>query len=217
MSRIRAVVTLPYTSGLPEDVVVNTFHFLTDTSPASAGERNEILVNVTAFYNSDFGTPGDPLSEYIGNLVSRAALACRIDLFDLADLEPRQPIQSTTFTLGATSSTNNLPAEVACCASFQADPVSGIPQSRRRGRVYIGPLNYDANTGTSGRPATVFRQAIADAMEGMFDLQAGSGVAWCVYSRAGDAMAAVTNGWVDDEWDTMRSRGRDATGRLTWP
>lgn len=216
MARIRAVVTLPYTTGLPQDVVVNTFHFLTGASPANAAEMTEIVTNVIAFYNSDFGTPGDPVSEYICEKVSRVADACTVELFDIDDPEPRQAVDSQTFTLGPVAVTGTLPYEVALCASFEAAPVSGIPQARRRGRVFIGPLNGAADNSTNGRPETAFMQALIDAMSGMWALQSGSSVTWCVYSRAGDAMAAVTNGWVDNAWDTQRRRGDDASTRLTW-
>lgn len=215
MARIRAVVTLPWTSNLPEDVSINTFHFLTTSSPASAGERTEIIGNLVAFYNSDFGAAGNPLSSFYGSIVSRAVNACTVELFDLADLEPRLPVETFQWTLGAGAQSSLLPPEVALCASFQANPVSGIPQARRRGRIYLGPFTHPAIT-TAGRPSTSIIEAAKDAMEGIFDLQAGSGVQWCVYSRIGDAMAAVSNGWVDDEFDTQRRRGRQRTTRTTW-
>lgn len=216
MARLRAVVTLPWTSGLPEDVSVNTFHFLTGTNPASVAELNEIVTDLTAFYNSDFGTPGNPVGGYLSPLVSRDASACSIEIFDLADVPPRQPVHVGTFTLVASADPNLLPPEVALCASFQGDPISGVPQSRRRGRVFIGPLNMASDAATTGRPTAAFQEALVDAMEGIVGLLVGSGVAWTVYSRTSDAMSAVSNGWVDDEWDTVRSRGRDATSRLSW-
>lgn len=216
MARLRSIVTLPWTSGLAEDVTVNTFHFLTTSSPATATELDQIDTSLQAVWNFSSGVANDELRGYIGDLVSRVADACTIDHYDLDDPEPRVPIRTTTWTLGAADSASTAPPEVALCLSFQANPSSGIPQARRRGRVYLGPWNTNVLSST-GRPTSGLQNAVAAAGNFLHDtLQGAVPVRWCVYSRVGDAMAEVTNGWCDNEWDTQRSRGRKATSRVTF-
>jgi hypothetical protein len=49
----------------------------------------------------------------------------------------------------------------------------------------------------------------------------GVDVQWCVYSPTtpgdmSDKFKQVTRGWIDNEWDTQRSRGLRATLRNGW-
>jgi hypothetical protein len=213
MARLRCKVTLPWTTNLPEDVTVNTLHFTTASSPSTGSEHTEIFLAVEAVYNTASGVAGTQISGYLSNLVSRVAGACTMELYDLADAVPRIPVATSTFTMGAADEATTGAPEVALCLSFQADPISGVPQARRRGRIYLGPLTQGVVT-TTGRPANAVVDAVAAAGNFLVDsLQGASPVRWTVYSRVGDAMAEVTNGWCDNEFDTMRSRGRLSTYR----
>lgn len=218
MSRVRAVVTLPYTTGLPEDASVNVFHFSSLSDPMTTAQRTIILDQLEQFYNFSSGVAGDALGGFYGSLVSRAANACSIELFDLDEAEPRLPIETRLWTLIAGDAATQAPPEVALCLSFQAAPVSGIPQARRRGRVYLGPFIAGSSpAGNDGRPsAALIGSAVAAGNFLLDSLVTGGSVLWNVYSRKDDAMYAITDGWVDNEWDTMRSRGRDATARTTY-
>lgn len=213
---LRAVVTLPYTSGLPEDVVTNTFHFTTQTVPPSGGELTTLMDQLEGFYNTSTGVAGDQISGFLGDLVSRAAAACTIEIFNLADAEPRIAIAARQWTLGAADAATNTAPEVALCLSFQAPLQSGIPQARRRGRVYIGPF-IQSVVGATGRPGSNLINSLVAAGNGMLDaLQVAGGPRWVVYSRLNNAAYEITNGWVDNEFDTMRSRGRKPTTRTTF-
>lgn len=209
-------MTLPWTSGLPEDLSTNTFHFFTASDPASAGERTAILDALVSFYNFSSGVAGDDLAGFMGDIVSRVANACSIDLYDLGDAEPRVPVETRTFTLGAADSATTAPTELALCLSFQAAPTSGIPQARRRGRVFTGPFNTGVIAG-AGRPAATLRASVAAAGNFLLDtLNNPASVAWGVWSRVDSAMYLIDDGWCDDEWDILRSRGRRPTTRTTF-
>ncbi len=95
MPIMRALVTLPGQSALPEDVVVNTFHFLTeDTTDATV---DEISAQVQEFFNvvppAVTGGVSAPLAigATISNWINRAANACSIKVYDMADPAPRIP------------------------------------------------------------------------------------------------------------------------------
>jgi hypothetical protein len=142
------------------------------------------------------------------------------------------PVQTALWTLGPTASASPgnlaLPREVALCGSFHGD-LSGVaeegagdtrPRARRRGRIYVGPLNVAATDSTNGsanggalpsgffigRLAAAFAEFTAAAIE-------DEGGRWVVASRADNAVYPVTAGWVDNEFDTQRRRGLDPSAR----
>lgn len=199
---VRALVQWDNDSGLPEDVTVNVWHFRYSTlAPTDSANVRDML--------QDFYGALDPyLAE---NLAGTGTLR----LYDLSDPEPRQPFAGYAMTL--TPGTSNLPSEVSLCMSFQGDPTSGQPQARRRGRVYIGPLSDDALASATGRPAELFVTALVNAGQALLDAsQASATWDWIVWSPTAASQFVVTNGWVDNEFDTQRRRGLRATGRSTF-
>lgn len=218
MADMRFDVVLPYFTNIPKDVAVNTFHFqkLGDWDEAVA---ENICNGLVDFYNEAIA--GNTLAKYLSCVIKRSSNACTIKGYDLGDAEPRPPRKVFNWTLGAATGSTTLPLEVACCASYQADRVAGQAQARRRGRLFIGPLDPSANNagGTSSfpQPATAFVNRLNS---GMVELQAtfpplGEAV-WSVFSRKNDDMYNVTNGWVDNDFDTQRRRGPKASSRTTW-
>lgn len=100
------------------------------------------------------------------------------------------------------------PREVALCLSFYSE--RNIP--RQRGRLYI-PAAFVEGAGALGvRPGGGARAA-AGSFAPIFEDLGGVDVDWVVYSRVDDTARPVTNWWVDDEWDTVRSRGLRPTTR----
>lgn len=135
--------------------------------------------------------------------------------YRMSDAKPRTPIASGNWNFDSSMSGPPLPTEVALCMSFHAPPVSGLPQARRRGRIYVGPLNttYVAST---GRPDAALISLIAKAgRDALDDFDDIAGIDWAVHSTKGaeGEGVAVTAGWVDNEYDTQRRRGREATTR----
>jgi len=137
-----------------------------------------------------------------------------VRLYDMAEPKPREiqgEFTNTTPTLGSTASG---PREVALCLSFYAE--RNLP--RNRGRIYIGPWNAGAML---ERPTASLISSLNSLRTGLANI-GGTDVQWCVYSPSGTlpgatpAFKQVSAGWVDDEWDTVRSRGLRAINRGPW-
>lgn len=97
--------------------------------------------------------------------------------------------------------------ETAVCLSFYA----GRNLPRQRGRLYI-PTVITGQSTTSPRPNPTMRTKVA-ALVPIFTALGGADVDWCVFSRTDKVARSVTNWWVDDAWDTVRSRGLSPTTR----
>lgn len=215
----RAQVTIPRDTGIAEDNVVNTFYFdCNDTGIGTAHSINNttILSMLTTFYNA--------IDQYLSPVVGPSAT---VKLYDMRDATPRVPTGTGTIALtpGAGS---GLPEEVALCLSFSGDIQSGDNPRRLRGRVYLGPLDSGNGIITNGayRPASSMLTAIANAASAMAATHQNSqneDVNWAIYSRAldnegslDDAFNDVTNGWVDNSYDTQRRRGPKPSAKTLW-
>jgi hypothetical protein len=126
---------------------------------------------------------------------------CR--LYDMADAKPREPIAQANIDMPAAGTPG--PGEVALCLSFYAQ--RNLP--RQRGRIYTGPFRGASTSGP--RPGTVLNDAMALGAA-LMGLSSGTGD-WQVFSPTTNTYRDVTNYWVDDAWDTVRSRGWPASGR----
>lgn len=226
MAHLRAQVILPFTSNLPEDVACNTFHFLTQSANVTEAENIVAMLKDLYTLAAPGGSPANaPIGQWIGGAVSRVANACKIKVYDLAQPKPRPVLHEGQFTMTGTSTgyTQDLPAEVALCATFWG--VANRP--RTRGRVYLGPWgNHASAAGTNGRsiPLVGLRQSIAASFGRMINI-AASTANLAVFSRGiyqvdgvvqpvtEQLFTLVTDGWVDDAWDTQRRRGQAATTR----
>lgn len=208
----RAQITFQNTSGLPEDVIVNTMHF---SGPEDSG--TDIVDKINVFYN---GTPAGepaPVCRYFGPQVSRVAGSMKIELYNLDDPEPRVAYQTWTGAPADAGSTEGLPSEVALCVSWQAAVVSGVPAGRRRGRNYLGPLGINAVSATEPpRPVQALLDVIAASGSVLINEVDAHPLA--IYSTAGvtPVFYDVVTGYVDNAFDTMRSRGEKTTSRETF-
>lgn len=212
MALLDTMVIIPMDTGSGEDIAVNTFHFATTLPDAS----DVLILN--------------DIQIALGNCVQGYLAYCAADVkptdvrwkvYDASAPTPRAPIRDVILKAGMTTGVSSLPHELAVCASFQGSRISGVPQARRRGRIYIGPLSASAMNGAV--PATAFLTAINTAMKGLAD--AGNPTAnwtWCVFSRRGIAPPAPPNaveiidGWTDNAFDTQRRRGVRATTKTAW-
>lgn len=205
MPTIRVMAMLASTSGLPEDVSINTWHFQTAVSTTPYAD---IADSLTTFYNA--------FRPYFSNDVPNTGH--RFKMYDLADSTPRAPVYDEPFALTGTVSSTALPPEMAICLSFQAIRASGFPQARRRGRVYMGPLGRQQVSDGDPRPAQGMLDALADAAEALLaESNLASDWNWVVYSEANNNTVNVDNGWVDNAFDVQRRRGVAPTSRVEWP
>jgi len=129
-----------------------------------------------------------------------------------------------------------MPSEVAVCLSLEG-LVFGVPEesgsirpaARRRGRLYLGPLFGGATVAVpesvTNRPrvSDVFQDAILDAYEVLCAyINSTTGpqgnvdsLRSVVYSPTTAQAWPVYNAWVDDAFDTIRSRGEKSVLRTT--
>ncbi len=228
MPDLRAIVSMPYLSGKPEDIAVNVLHFASASGGEGAADvirgHVETLFNV-APPNGPSGNQLSAISGYLSRSLSRAVDACTVKVYDLGTPEPRIPILRK-WTLGAPIGVDDkeLPAEVALAVSIYA----GVNQPRHRGRIYFGPFSLAATEDDlatqRSRPALLLREAAGGAVKRLINAGANT-QNLAVYSRGQytvnkipqpkvpGVMRIATAGWVDDAWDTQRRRGQGATVR----
>lgn len=199
-------------TNMPSDVVTNTFHFDPLTPLDMAATIPLVMPGLAQFYSQVYNA-----TYKMGNYLVPGSAT--VHWYDLGDPPPRSP---TIVSLGATITTvaTAIPTEVACVLSMQAPQVSGQPQARRRGRIYLGGVTelwmqtstsaaFPTWSGAGVLHVTAAAAVFADAVR-------DNGVRWSVWSTVDAASALVTNGWVDNSPDTQRRRSVDASSRTTW-
>lgn len=221
MAIYRVQMEFPYFTNLPKDVAVNTFH-VTCLPPLDPVDYQDVLQAFIDFYNEPAPT-GTPVGGYLSAVIKRGSLACTASLYNLEDPEPRPPIEVTPFTLAATSGTTTMPLEAAVCLSMHSTFPAGEVRARRRGRVFIGPLQSTAFVAGSASTFPTVNPVMATALKNSAErlrsaIPAINPLAhWSIYSRVNGTSSEVVAGWIDDAPDTQRRRGQDTTARTTWP
>lgn len=218
----RVQVSFPLGSGVPEDAVVNVWHFDDDDDPVAAPDDTGLWITqqLDQFYSA------------VGPVVFANSLTgtASLKMYDMAEPEPRQAVHTSEFTF-ATAASDPFPGEVALTLSAAADFESGVPAARRRGRIYLGPIAQSAGTKVNHqiRPSVGAMTAVRDAADDLaagFEHPGSPGfrLHWAIYSprtqqlggTIGQAFNDVQSGWVDDAFDTQRRRGCKPLSRLTF-
>lgn len=217
MSILRAQVSIPRESGLPEDVVCNTFHFNTSPDYDVEAAAGEIKVRLTAFYNADNAGAGTLVSIMSKVLIPEAAT---IKVYDLGDPTPRVPIHESNAGISATNPTAGYPSEVCVTLSFHSEYVSGTPRGRCRNRIYFGPVaNTVGSEDSHGelRVSAANRGRFNNAMFLLTEANTAD-VVWAAHSTLapGGTTGRIVGGWTDDTFDTQRRRGPSPAARTTW-
>jgi hypothetical protein len=144
-----------------------------------------------------------------------AASGHEVKYYAMPGLLPNYPTEIDTFNFVSAPGGDTLPEEVALVLSMQGEKVSGFPQNRRRGRVYIGPISTNCNV--DGRPTAITLTNLTDAAATLWDdIKQIVGHHWSVWSTVDQDMVHITDGWVDNSFDTQRRRGVQVTSRTTW-
>lgn len=192
---------------LPENAATNTLHFevpdFTVQAPLIEAALNSMYQN--------FNT-------HLSSLITPSTWVYK--WFNLADPEPRVPVRTTTGMGALATGTTAAPPEVALCISFKAAAVSGFPAGRLRNRIYIGPL-ATGTIDTTGRPTSTAVTALANGADILLEASKAAGWDWVVFSPTQSSQGLVDSfpiesGWVDNEFDTQRRRGRRSTARTTF-
>jgi hypothetical protein len=116
-----------------------------------------------------------------------------------------------------------MPEEVALVCTLKGDPPD---TARRRGRIYLGPfsLNGLAQVGATNtvpaRPNVASSQGIVRvAADRCIDLANQTAIprTWVIRSTVPvENFVPITNGHIDNAWDTQRRRGPATTARTLW-
>lgn len=224
MAITRATVRLNMKSGLPEDSAINVWHF-EHAEPLSDVISLDIADGLNTFYQG--------IDQYYSQAVSRVTSAHSISFAAVSVGSPGpgddtvtspQFIENLDLVASAPGGTIPLPAEVAACLSFHGDytglsesGVGGIrPRSRKRGRLFLGPFNSGvvnerATTSVSELFVT-FQTAVLDAYEAMVAAISAS-TPHVIYSPTLGSATQITHTWIDNAFDTVRSRGEAASSR----
>lgn len=202
MALYRATVIIKAVTNVIEDASTNTYHFDANT------------LGDLAAASSALQTCYQAMRTHYSNLMAQNGH--EIKWYRLSDPEPRAPVRLDTFNFSTAPSIAPIPTEVAMCVSFQGVASSGVPQSRRRGRIYFGPLNTNA-IGADAYLTSTVRTAAVNAWGALLDAsQAATEWKWAVYSTVNGTGVNVDNGWVENAFDTQRRRGRRATIRTAF-
>lgn len=201
-------------SGLPTDVYTNTWYFRNRQEPSVTPIADRIEAVLTAFWTSIIGPV--PVIDFIPNDITAQPVLMKT--YDLGTGPPRTPVDERNLDFSAFGGTATpLPQEVALVLSYYAGrqelepPING---KRRRGRLYLGPFTEDA---VGGGNADVEANLIASVAAAADNVRTTTeDVEWSQLSTTDGVLNEVTGGWVDNAWDTQRSRGREPTGRTTF-
>lgn len=198
-------------SGLPEDVVVNSFIFrnqnnaggLADPAQQRAAEAvRDFFVTLAPAEGTLAGavsaTPVEMMHSGVASWVQK--------VYDLG-LPPggRPPVVfDRTAEMPIRSGASRLPNEVAIVVSLQT-PIIG---RRGKGRIYLGPWAQSVAAdvpGGSGVSEPTRKRLAAQAAR--LALGNGKDMEWAVWSTTRAKFARVVGGYVDDDFDTQRRRG----------
>lgn len=185
MATYRAAISFPVDTTLPVDYMTINPHYGGDDPQALA---DRLKANLTAF-----------------TLVG-ATKPFTIKIYDALKAPPSYPLASSSQT--GTATVSDRPRELALCLSYY----STWNRPQYRGRLFI-PAQFIGGT-LGPRPAA---GQITSALSWRDPLTNGlpAGHNLVIFSRVQQKAYGVTDFWVDDEWDVMRSRGRKPTTRQT--
>jgi hypothetical protein len=193
MSKIRVLVSTYRNGDLPVDFIENTVYFDDfNVDPTGGTDWQAFATDVRDAFRDYRLMPGD--------------YGCSAKVYNMADPLPRPVKASAPWMVAFRSSGPGAPREVALCLSYYSE--RNLP--RFRGRLYLGPFNTPSERPNDGAMNEVMSLAPKLGAIG------GPDVDWGLWSPTRAAFSKITAGWVDDEWDTVRSRGRKSTKRFTY-
>lgn len=233
MSFYKTTQAMHSVTGMPEDDVITTYHWRTDEAGHSVVTAAALNGHVAAAWNT-ITAPGTSLPcDWISPEISRTILpTCKT--YDEAGGSPLAVNNWLAFS--GTPSAKAFPAEVAVCLSFNGD-LTDIPEelpddadpdarperpaSRRRGRIFVGPLTDQAGGSTEPvRPVAFMKNDLLGL--GVFLANPTNatltsiGTTWGVWSKEQEnaPFTPIVQVSVDDAFDTQRRRGVAKTSRV---
>jgi hypothetical protein len=185
MPTYKVTMQFPFDTTLPRDVIAINPHFNTADTTAL---MNALKANLDSYAP----TAGKPYT---------------LKIYDALKAKPNYPI--ITLTNPGTAPATGIPRELCICLSYYT--TRNVP--RQRGRLYLPASWY---TGTPGlRPTSTNITAAMGFVPGVLTKQLPPNSSWQQWSVTDRVGGAVTDYWVDDEWDIQRKRGLKPTTRQT--
>jgi len=204
MPNYSVTVTLQAQSGETADNQINTFAFFSLTA-LDEGRADDYVAHLANLY--DILT----LSDCLCGIDTNAHV---VKFYNAVTTPGNYPLFTKTFNIAHGPSSIDLPLEVSLCISYANDTQTDIAPARRRGRIYISGHKEADNT--AGRPTSGKILNVVNAYASFVDdVNTISGFEAGIWSRAEGEVYRIERVWVDNEWDTMRSRGGQSTARST--
>jgi len=175
MTVLRVMSKLQLDAPASEDVVTNTTHWLTNDFGDATDEAFDVIHDkLGSFYGA--------IDAYLSENLEPSVLW---QVYDLSEAEPRLPIHEESAPI--VPGTTRMPNQMAIPLRFHAAYASGEVRSRRRGRLFLGPLALDATDAIGDMEiGTDLRAIVANAafdMVGDFTgATSGSTIVWSVFS-----------------------------------
>lgn len=164
-------------------------------------------ITITAHFAGDAPQAlADALKTNLSGHVNIGTKPFTVKIYDALKAPPSYPLGQAVN--GSGSFTTNTPREIALCLSYYA----AFNRPRTRGRMFL-PF-FIIGGALDLRPTTT-QMTNALNFRNMFTTGLPTGHKWNTYSPTSGGSEPVTDVWVDDEWDTMRSRGLKGTTRQT--
>lgn len=206
MARLRVQAIQRSFAEVREDDCMNVWHFQTQGALYEEDPDNTFL-----FYANIVDRLGQFYSDWRDFSADNFRPVIDFRFFDLADPQPRAPRYEAGYNIGPKPAVEALPHELAVVLSLRSAQVSGVPVGRRRGRLYLGPFNENANAqGFVDQPCiNAIVNATDQLMTGLRNAVLGP-VTWEIYSPTDGIMREVVHAHVDNAWDVQRRRGQDS-------
>lgn len=188
-------ISIPVDSNLPRDRMLITPHFNVSGAAPTA------LALATAL--------ADKMATW---LTVATPIEVKVYTQDGGDSGP--PLATYTKNPASPFLTTTTPREISLCLSY----FSTANVKRQRGRLYI-PANWimKASSGSvlGQRPTASYQNSVALLADSVLKGVSASGAQWGFWSTVTASFRAVTDYWIDDEWDIQRKRGLRPTSRVT--
>lgn len=224
---IRLTCTMHKVSLIPADAVVTTWYFGSNTQAAEVLADNAVNW-LSGFWNTLVPATGQKVAYYLSGALSRQPGAVVYDAYnahDWSSLVLGPPFKTYDNGLDATSAGSDPEFdEVACVLSYHSNlsgvgegsPAGPRPRARRRGRLYIGPIDHGRASVTVGSDSYLSPSFIDTVHGAALNLMQVAGGSWCQLSRTERNARQVTGGFVDNAADIQRRRGIEATHRVVF-
>jgi len=192
MSIVRAQVSIGADTSFPRDKLMINPHFENTAGPLTDDDWRDFAEDLATALDGYFS----PSREVT------------VKIYDAQAASPSFPLGEHTIAANVTP-VSSCPRELALCLSY----FSGQNRPKFRGRLYVpcAALNFSGPgvrpSGSNQTEVGMLAPILADA--------GGADVDWVVWSRVDAQARSVSDWYVDDEWDIIRSRGMRPSNRQT--